>query len=126
MARTVKPTFKQWIPGAGRTAGGTPVQGKTKTTGRVTVSSYAGSGGETLRPADVGLSVIDHISLKVVEEVSSADQKVTRHAAYSPSSQQFYLFTTDKDGDKTGYAATATEEVSFVAEGDSVMDVELL
>lgn len=125
MARTVKPTFKQWIPGSGRSTGGTPVQGKTRTVGRVSVTSYT-TGGVDLKPADVGLSSIDYIQVNVVEGVSSADQKVTRHAAYSQSAQQFYLFTSDKDGDKTAYAAAATEEVSFVAEGDSAMDVELL
>lgn len=123
MARSVKPTFKQWIPGSGRTVGGVPVQGKTRTVGRISVSSYS-SEGESLKPADVGLSTIDFISLKVREEaIGAAD---TRLASYSPSAQQFYLFTHTGAGTLAEYAAAATEEINFVAEGDSVMDVELL
>lgn len=123
MARTVKPTFKQWIPGAGRTPGGVPVQGKTRVVGRISVSSYVK--GESLTPADVGLSAIDSIQLKVREQVSG-DALHVREVAYSPSAQQFYLFHRDDDGDVTGYAVAATEEIEFVAEGDSALDVELL
>jgi len=125
LARTVKPTFKQWIPGAGRTAGGVPVQGKTKVVGRITLSAgQPGSPGEgeQLKPSDIGLSTIDHISLKVVEEHGNT---VTRQAVYSASAQQFYVFeilTTSG----VYQDASNTSEVSFVAEGDSVMDVELL
>ena len=125
MASTVKPTFKQYLPGSGRTPGGVPVQGKTRTVGRISVTSYA-SGGESLKPSDVGLSSIDHINLKVHEELASDDSSVRRLAAYSPSAQQFYLFIEGRTGIKDGYSDATTEEVSFVAEGDSVMDVELL
>jgi len=121
MPRTVKPTFKQWIPGAGRTTGGIPVQGKTRTVGRISVTTYEGDG-EPLKPSDVGLSTIDHISLKVVEEFGNT---VVREAVYSASAQQFYVFeilTTSG----VYQDANATNELSFVAEGDSAMDVELL
>jgi len=125
MARTVKPTFKQWIPGAGRTAGGVPVQGKTRTVGRITLTAAAGGSpgeGERLTPADVGLSTIDHISLKVVEEHGNT---VVRTAVYSASAQQFYVFEVLTTSG-VFQDASSTSELSFVAEGDSVMDVELL
>lgn len=125
MARTVKPTFKQWIPGSGRTAGGVPVQGKTRTVGRITLSVGAGGSpgeGERLTPADVGLSTIDFIALKVVEEMGNT---VTRQAVYSASAQQFYVFEV-LTSTGTYQDASSTSEVSFIAEGDSVMDVELL
>ena len=123
MARTVKPTFKQWIPGSGRTAGGVPVQGKTKTVGRISVTAYSQSG-EVLTPTDVGLSRIDFIELNVNEEsMGAADMRL---AAYSPSAQVFYLLTLTGAGVTAEYLAGATEEVTFTAEGDSVMDVELL
>lgn len=125
MARTVKPTFKQWIPGAGRTTGGTPVQGKTRTVGRISVTSYA-PGGESLKAADVGLSAIDYIALKVREETSSDVGQTLRLAKYSPSAAQFYLLEQQQGGTTNEYALAATEEVSFVAEGDSVLDAELL
>jgi hypothetical protein len=124
MSRTVKPTFKQWFPGSGRSTGGVPVQGKTKTTGRVSVSAY--QKGEPLAATDVGLSTIDHITLRVVEEISGDPTAPRREVGYSPSAGQFYLWTVDRAGSITQYVAGATEEVSFVAEGDSVMDVELL
>ena len=125
MSRTVKPTFKQWIPGAGRTAGGVPVQGKTRVVGRITLAAgHPGTpgGGESLKPSDIGLSTIDYISLKVVEEMGNT---VTREAVYSASAQQFYVFEVlTTSGVYTD--ASNTSEISFVAEGDSVMDVELL
>jgi hypothetical protein len=123
MARAIKPTFKQWIPGAGRTVGGVPVQGKTRTVGRISVTSY-NQGGEALSPADLGLSAIDALTLKVREQSMGASD--TREVAYSPSAQLFYLFTLTGAGVTAEYAAAATEEVEFVAEGDSALDVELL
>lgn len=123
MARTVKPTFKQWIPGAGRTSGGAPVQGKTRTVGRVSVTSYSKEG-ENLKPADVGLSAIDYISLKVREEAQGGAD--VQFASYSASAGQFYLWSMTGAGTVNSKHATASEEIDFVAEGDSVMDVELL
>ena len=122
MARTVKPTFKQWIPGAGRTAGGVPVQGKTRTVGRISVTNYSQEG-ESLKPADVGLTTIHYISLKVRDEAQGGAD--AQFASYSASAQQFYLWDTTGAGTNAKHAV-ASEEVDFVAEGDSVMDVELL
>lgn len=123
MARNVKPTLKTYLPGAGRTVGGVPVQGKTRTVGRISVTSYSQEG-EQLKPSDVGLSAIDFISLRVREE--SDGNASNRGASYSASAQQFYLWTHTGAGTLAKYAAAAAEEIEFVAEGDSVNDVELL
>lgn len=125
MARTVKPTLKQWIPGAGRTATGVPTQGKTRTVGRITVTSYT-KGGESLTPADVGLSNIDFITIKDREQTGSPEARSTRGVLYSNVAQQFYLVTTGVAGDVAERAGAAATELEFVAEGDSAHDVELL
>lgn len=122
MAKTVKPTFKQWIPGAGRTIGGVPVQGKTRVVGRISVTGYSQMG-ESLKPTDLGLTSIDSLTLRVRDE--SAGGVDNRRAVYSSSAQQFYLISTAASTNSE-YAAAATEEIEFVAEGDSAMDVELL
>jgi hypothetical protein len=69
----------------------------------------------------VNLRVIDFIDLKVDEAIGGSDGGNIREAHWSRSAQQFYVLV-----DNVQVAATADPLVSFVAEGDSVDDVELL
>jgi hypothetical protein len=128
MARNVITKFRQFLPGAGRDANGNPVQGKTKVTGDVVVTSYVQQG-EDLSPRDVGLTTIDSLTLRVVGEAKNNDGLSTRQAIYSDTTSQFYLIQTNQAEASTiaqKLAAGATETVQFVAEGDSAHNVELL
>jgi len=127
MASTVKVRFRSYLPGSGFDSAGNPKQGKTRVVGRISVTSYNGQGGEPLKPVDVGLSVIDAIRLRVSDEAAGDHVSgKSRGVIYSASTGHFYLFTNQMTtGALTGYTATATETLEFVAEGDSARDVEL-
>lgn len=128
MARNVITLFREWAPGRGRQldSSGNPKQGKTKVVGHINVSSYAGGGGESLAPKDVGLSTIDTIRLRPQNEVQGADAKHTRKAVYAADSNTFYLINVDDAGAVTHLTATSTQTVEFEAVGDTVFDAELL
>lgn len=125
MATTVKETFRQFLPGAGRDVSGQPKQGKTRVVGQLDVTSYS-KGGESLKAEDIRLTKIDAINLRVREEIGSGSGQQVRQVVFSPSAEQFYLFIRDHDGDFAERAAASTETVEYVAEGDSAFDVELL
>jgi hypothetical protein len=50
----------------------------------------------------------------------------TRHVTYSKSTGHFYLFHVDGAGAWDDLAASETENLEFVVEGDSAHDVELV
>ena len=124
MASDVKPRFKSFLPGAGFDSAGNPKQGKTRVVGTVSVTSYT-VGGEALSAIDVGLTALDAISLRVTDETGSTSGDRRREALYSASTGQFYLNNITTAGVSAQYLAAATEELQFVAEGDSADDVEL-
>ena len=130
MAIDVKTRFKSFLPGAGFDSAGGPKQGKTRVVGEIDVTSYSGQEGEPLKAIDLGLTTIDSITLRVGDETGS-DQTTSlrsRGVVYSKSTGHFYLFDDDDSGAafrRTGYVATATENLEFVAEGDGAGDVEL-
>lgn len=134
MANDVKIRFRSFLPGAGFDNSGNPKQGKTRVVGRVEVTAYAGGDGERLSAQDVGLSNIDFIQLRVEDENTGAMSAAAgggiaprRAVTYTKSTGHFYLFTVDADGQVTGGVGAAdTENLEFVAEGDSAADVELL
>jgi hypothetical protein len=119
MSRTLRIRFKTFLPGTGFNAAGNPKQGKQRVVGKVHVTNYQRDG-ENLSPADVGLRTIDYISLTVDEAMTGSGGEA-RTAHYSSSAQQFYIL---EGAGKL--AATADPVVSFVAEGDSAEDVEIL
>jgi len=128
MARTVRETFRQYLPGGGKDILGNPKQGKTRVVGDINVTAYAGGNGEQLAAIDVGLTTIDSMTMRVGDEASgdmSGETAHTRHVVYAKSTGHFYLFTVDDAGQKTGGADNDTERVEYVAEGDSAYDVEL-
>jgi hypothetical protein len=129
MARNVQPRFRSFLPGAGFDANGNPKQGKTRVVGVISVTSYEGGSGESLKARDIGLSNIDFIQLRVSDEASgeySGGAPLQRNVVYSKSTGHFYLHNEALAGDKTGVANAGTETVEYVAEGDSIADVELL
>lgn len=129
MAYDLKTKFKRFLPGAGRDANGNPVQGKTRVVGEIVLDSssgYAGSGGETLNPADIGLTTVDYIDIKYANAPSNKGGTDTREVSYNRGSGDFYLF------DSTGAArvgvasgADTSAVILFDAFGDSAHDVEL-
>lgn len=129
MARTIRETFRQFLPGAGKDVLGNPVQGKTRVVGNIDVTSYAGGEGERLSASDLGLTKIDKISLRVADENSGAmsgETAHTRHVSYTKSTGHFYLFTVNDAGHKFGGADNDTETLEFDVMGDSAYDVELI
>jgi len=122
MAKSVRETFRQYLPGHGKDTLGNPKQGKTRVVGQVNVTSYTG-GGEALTPRELGLTRIDWIDLRVANAVAS-DQAV-RLAVYSQVDDVFYLFEQSQGGSLDQYASASTETVEYAADGDSAFDVEL-
>ncbi len=122
MAKTVSFRFKGRHVGAGFDSSGNPKQGKVDHRGRIDVTSYT-RGGENLTPAELGLRVIDHLDLRVVDEVKGNDPASRLDAVYSETAQQFYLID---PGANTEAADATAVTLSFSAVGDSAEDVELL
>ncbi len=131
MANDVKIRFRSFLPGAGFDSSGSAKQGKTRVVGEIDVTAYSGGDGEPLNPVDVGLTVIDHINLRVADENSGALSAAAgggmapmRDVSYTKSTGHFYLFTVNSDG-QIGVLSNATESLEFDAFGDSAHDVEL-
>ena len=124
MASDIKIRFRSFLPGGGFDSAGAAKQGKTRVVGSIGVTSYT-VGGEALAPMDVGLSVIDAITLRVGDETGAPTGKHKRDVLYSQNVDKFYLTNTTAVGNVSEYAAAATETIEFVAEGDSAADVEL-
>jgi len=122
MARSIRETFRQYLPGAGKDTLGNPKQGKTRVVGEISVTSYT-SGGEALSPRDFGLTRIDWMNLRVRNAVAGPASR--RIAEYSQSDDVFYLYEVSNTGGADQYTAAATETVEYSAEGDSAYDVEL-
>ena len=125
MANDVKRRFHSFLPGAGYDANGNPKQGKTRVVGRIEVTSYT-RGGEELTPTSIGLTAIDHLSLRPVDETGDPSGATKREARTDLSQNVFYLVDIGETGTPTEYSAGATETLEFQAEGDSAWDVELL
>ena len=133
MAKTVKETFRQFLPGAGRDILGNPKQGKTRVVGNIAVTSYSGGEGEPLSETDLGLTEINYITLRVHDENSGGMSAAAgggiaplRQVSYTKTTSHFYLYDVDSDGQISSVASAATETVEYVAEGDSSSDVELM
>ena len=125
MAKSVKPRFRRYLPGGGFDSNGSQVQGKTQIVGLVDVTSYTGGSGEPLTPRDLGLTAIDSLTLRPVNEVPGGDGKHKREAVYATDTETFYLINVDAAGDRTHEAVAAAIEVEFDVTGDSAHDVEL-
>lgn len=126
MTKSIKPRFKRFLPGSGYDSNGSPVQGKTHVVGLCDVTSYDGAGGESLTPRDIGLTNIDSLTLRPVNEVPGGDGKHKREAVYASDSETFYLINVDAAGSRTHLASASAVEVEYDATGDSAHDVELL
>ena len=125
MAKSVAVRFRDRHAGGGFDSAGDPKQGKTDVRGIVTVTSYS-RGGESLTPIDLGLSAIDHLDLRVVEPVRSANPvQGRRDVVYSDAAEQFYLLAQTAAGGWNEAAAASAVSLSFSACGDAADDVEL-
>jgi len=111
---------RQHLPGGGHNSNGSPRQGKVQVWGKINVTNYT-HGGESLTPADVGLTTIEWIDIKFDNAVGGNSGGQQRDAYYSHTDQEFYLLEADVQ-----IAATADPVLSFLACGDTADDVELL
>jgi len=119
MARTVRTRFHRPLPGGGRDSGGNPKQGKVEVVGQIAVTTYA-HGGESLTPADIGLTTIDWIDIKHENMAGGKEGSEPRDVRYCHSSQDFYI----REGEVTANAGSHT--LYFKAFGDTVRTAELL
>ena len=119
MSNTVQIRFRSFLPGSGFDSGGNPKQGKQEVRGKITVTNYS-HGGESLAPADIGLTTIDYIDIKYDNAVGGNDGSQPRLVHYSHVDQQFYVLEAGVQ-----IAATRDPVLSFSAFGDSAHDVEL-
>ena len=113
MSNRVEVRWHRPLPGGGRDSSGSPVQGKVEVRGKIRVTDYR-HGGETLRPADLGLTTIDWIDIKPEEPVGGNDGSQARFAHYSFASQQFYVVENGVQ-----IANTADPVLHFSATGDT-------
>lgn len=125
MSRTVSVRFKSALPGSGFDANGAAKQGKRRVVGKIAVTSYTNAG-ESLAPADVGLSTIDFISLKHADEASGKEGQGGRYVRYQFSTNDFYIVEESGITGKTGAPSGTTHTVYFDALGDALDGVELL
>lgn len=119
MAKTVQTRFRSALPGAGFDSSGAARQGKRRVVGQISVTSY-GNVGESLTPADIGLSTIDYISIRHENQAGGKEGRESRVVNYNFTSQDFYIVT----GLGVG-APTATHTLQFDAIGDALDAPEL-
>jgi hypothetical protein len=125
MAKSVAVRFKDRHAHGGHDSSGNAKQGKQDVRGVITVTSYS-RGGESLTPIDLGLATIDHLDLRVVEPVRSANPvQGRRDVVYSDAAEQFYLLAATAAGGWDEAASAVAVSLSFSACGDAADDVEL-
>ena len=125
MAKSVAVRFRNRHAAGGFDSAGTAKQGKVDVRGVVTVTSYS-RGGESLTPIDLGLSAIDHLDLRVVEPVRSANPvQGRRDVVYSDAAEEFYLLAATAAGGWNEAAAATAVSLSFSACGDGAEHIEL-
>lgn len=122
MASTFKERFSRALPGSGKDSAGSPKQGKVEVSGVIEVTTY-GSGGESLKPADIGLTAIDWIDLKHENEAGGKEGSEPRMVSYNFASQDFYIV---EESGGVWAPGSATHNLRYRAVGDSAHDVELL
>lgn len=126
MAHDVKTRFHSTLPGRGQDLNGSPVQGKTRVVGLIDVTSSNGSAGEALDAIALGLTAIDSIVLRPVDEIpDNRDGTIKREAVYSLNTSRFYLVDIDATGARTFVSQGSALGIEFTAEGDSSANVEL-
>ena len=126
MANDVKIRSRSYLPGAGVDSAGSAKQGKTQVQGLIAVTSYTGGAGEPLTPIEMGVSAIDTLQMRVVNQVPHGDGLHSRESVYADDTERFYLINVNEGGTRTHFAVGATASVEFDVFGDSTDDVELV
>jgi|SRR3990172_7161480 len=121
MAKTVQTRFRSALPGAGFDSSGAARQGKRRVVGQISVTSYTNVG-ESLTPADIGLSTIDYISIRHENQAGGKEGKESRVVLYNSTTQDFYIV---KNTGATVTAGGATNTLQFDATGDALDAPEL-
>ena len=148
MASNVNVRFRSFLPGAGYDSAGVSKQGKTNVRGHINVTSYA-RGGESLTATNLGLTVIDDLTLTLLNPVRGPNvTSRMRDVLYADAPAQFYVLELVHDFHQfyiasappdSGYggtdpyrvagwqeiAAATVLTLSFDAQGDSAQDLEL-
>lgn len=123
MARTIKVKSRSALPGTGFDSAGNPKQGKRKVVGTLAVTSYT-SVGESLTPADLGLAVIDFITINHADQAAGTEGRGSRWVNYANTTSDFYIM---QQVGTTEVAATGgTHSLIFTAEGDALDGIELV
>jgi hypothetical protein len=122
----VKVRFRSFLPGAGYDVNGLAKQGKTNVRGVITATYLRG--GVNLLPADVGLDVIDTLTLTNEEPYTSVNpQQNYRTVGYSKSARQFYCVEEVSAANTDAEVASGTSlSIEFDAFGDAAWAPELL
>ena len=123
MSRTIQTRFKSSLPGSGFDSSGAARQGKRRVVGQISVTSYA-SVGEALSAADLGLSVIDFISIRHNDQAAAKEGNETRLVNYNYTTSDFYIVEFSKTTG-TGAASGTTHTLQFDAIGDAMDAPEL-
>ncbi len=122
MARVIRTRRREALPGGGFDSSGNPKQGKRKVVGALAVTSYT-SAGESLTPADIGLSVIDFIRINHTDEAANAEGRGSRWVNYVGTTSDFYIM--QQVGATEVPATGSTHSLQFSAEGDALDGIEL-
>jgi len=123
MAYDLKVRTRFTVPGVGFNSSGVPVNNKVFVAGELDVTSYT-TGGETVNPADLGLTTIDYFGLEVltVNDAGTEAAAGTMTVAHFIPSTNKVLIHTDVDTEVT---STQDATVRFLAVGDSALTAEL-
>lgn len=123
MARTIKVRSRSALPGTGFDSAGNPKQGKRKVVGALAVTSYTDVG-ESLTAADLGLSVIDYITINHADAAANTEGRGSRWVNYVSTTSDFYIMQTIGAGLEAA-ATGSTHALTFTAEGDALDAIEL-
>lgn len=122
MARVIRVRSRSALPGTGFDSAGNPKQGKRKVVGALAVTSYTNVG-ESLTPADLGLSVLDFISINHSDQAADSEGGGSRWVNYNNTSSDFYIM--EQVGAAEVAATGTTHSLVFQAEGDALDGIEL-
>lgn len=124
MAYNITITFKSPLLGGGKNQSGVAVNNKTIVSGRINITSYA-TGGEVIRPTDIGLDNIDEIffNAESFNDVATVPAAATIGVVgYIRSTSKMLINTTGT----TENSSTEDAVIRFMAIGDSSAAPDLL
>lgn len=123
MSRTIQTRFKSALPSSGFDSSGSARQGKRRVVGQISVTSYTDVG-ESLTPADLGLAVIDFITIRHNDQAAAKEGHEMRVVNYNNTTNDFYIIQVTGTGAQVAATGT-THTLQFDAVGDALDAPEL-